>query len=284
MLQALFEEIFQIRVNIENERIDLLELGAKPEEVVYLLVCVNKKWGVNLENFLGEFPITYKYWRIMSMRRIIIIDDPITDLTLINRNVNTMYEINDDFTVSKIDMKKYIYISYDTHADMCAKVICKYIKSVEFINIVIKEPNANGHIKKLIRALDFAYKIEADVIHMSVGTNSILYAREMHKCIKELAKKMLIVAAKANNNKRTFPADFREVCCCRAGEQKEIQALKNKTFAVYPVHMIRGKNKEVLFTPATNSFAAAYFTAMYCSENWNNKTLHKNNNYTEGKK
>lgn len=200
------------------------------------------------------------------MKRVVIIDDVITDKR-IRESTDMIWEVNENFHIVEYNKEASNNLDLDTHADICAKIIKKYCTDVRFINIVVKEPYINGHIKRFIKALEFAYQLEADVIHMSIGTNNYFYAFQIYKNIKKLAVKFKIVAAKANNNKKTFPADFKIVCGCRAGINRELEDLGDNNYAVRSTHLLRAKDKGLFYTSYSNSYAAAYYTALYCLEN-----------------
>lgn len=76
---------------------------------------------------------------------------------------------------------------------------------------------------------------------------------------------MHLVAAKANNGKKTFPADFLEVTGCRINAGDEIQRLPKNNYALPGAHLIRGKDGIPFYTSSSNSFSAAYYTGLYCS-------------------
>lgn len=59
MLEKLFDKILNIKITTYNQQTDILDMGASPEDVVYLLVNINKIWGVDIDRFIGDFPITY---------------------------------------------------------------------------------------------------------------------------------------------------------------------------------------------------------------------------------
>ena len=201
------------------------------------------------------------------MRKVVLIDDVITDTKIIEQYTDMIWEIDENLQVIKCNRETFKNISFETHADICAKIIKKYCKDVRFVNIVVKEPFINGHIKKFIKALDFASQLDADVIHMSIGTNSYLHAFKIYKSIKRLASKVKIVAAKSNSNKRTFPADFKIVSGCRAGNNKEIEKTGENNYALLSTHLLRAKDNTLFYTDYCNSYAAAYYTALYCCEN-----------------
>lgn len=59
MLDTLFEKILHIKITDYNKQSDILDLGATPEEVVYLLFNINEIWGIAIDRYIGDFPITY---------------------------------------------------------------------------------------------------------------------------------------------------------------------------------------------------------------------------------
>ena len=60
-LEKLFYTFLNIKVNSYNKNIDVLELNATPEEVVYLLVYLRDNWGLNIDDYYGNFSITFNY-------------------------------------------------------------------------------------------------------------------------------------------------------------------------------------------------------------------------------
>lgn len=199
------------------------------------------------------------------MKRIVIIDDMFRDIDLINSHTEKVYEVTDNYEVVEKEMEVIEQTPFYSHADICAKIIKKYCGNVKFINIVIKESFQNGNVKKLIKAIEYSGLLHADVVHMSVGTTHHYHVYRMHKAIKKLSRQTKIVAAHANNGKKTFPADFVEVAGCKSSPNTQIQNLKKNNYALSGVHLIRVKDAKLIYTTASNSFAAAYYTGLYCS-------------------
>lgn len=194
------------------------------------------------------------------MKKVALIDDAITSKKIIENNICNSFYINDNLDVEKHNNK---ISDTDTHSDTCAKIICKYAPDTEIYNIIVKDSNGYGDIFKLIKALKFASELDVDIIHMSIGTVYKYYKRRLHKAVKEASKKSILVAAKSNSGDTTYPADFKEVVCCVAinrEDDKFDQQINGK-------HMIRANNGKIIFSPNTNSFAAAYYTALLCCTN-----------------
>lgn len=202
----------------------------------------------------------------MSMKLVVIIDDMLHDSEIIKNHTEAIYLGNENQAFYKKNIDEIDMLPYLTHADICAKVMRKYCADIRLINIVIKETFENGNISDLINALYFAENLNADVVHMSVGTNERFYINHMHRAIKQLASKTKVVAARANNGRKTFPADFPEVIGCRISSGKDIQYLGKNNYALPGSHLIRAHNNDLFYTKASNSFAAAYYTGLYCSD------------------
>ena len=58
-LEQLFHSFLNIKINSHNRDIDVLKLNAMSEEVIYLLVYLRDNIGLNLNDFYGDFPITF---------------------------------------------------------------------------------------------------------------------------------------------------------------------------------------------------------------------------------
>lgn len=192
------------------------------------------------------------------MNKVALLDDAITSKKLIEKNVCGSFYINDQLGVEKYDNQ---ITDTDTHSDFCAKIICKYAPNTEIYNIIVKDTDNYGDILKLIAAIDFAAGLNVDIIHMSLGTVYKYYIRRLHKAVKKASSKCILVAARSNSGEITYPADFKEVICCVAEGRDDIGFDRR----VNGKHMIRANNSQVTFSPNSNSFAAAYYTALLCS-------------------
>lgn len=194
------------------------------------------------------------------MKKVALLDDAITSNKIIENNICSSYYVNDELSVEEYANK---ISDTDTHSDTCAKIICKYAPDTEIYNIIVKDTDEYGDIFKLIAAIDFAAGLDVDIIHMSIGTVFRYYIRRLHKAVKEASKKSILVAARSNSGETTYPADFKEVVSCVA-EGKDDARFNQK---VNGKHIIRANNGKITVSPNTNSFAAAYYTALLCRNN-----------------
>lgn len=189
--------------------------------------------------------------------KIVIIDDTITSKKVLEKT-HEIYEITDTLDCKKLTVRCED-ISFDSHSDICCKIIMKKINQVEFVNIVFREINQHGRVDKFVKALEVANKFETDIIHLSVGTNLPIMLFRMYRIVRKLTKKCIVVAATSNNGKVTFPAVFPRVRLCKASslqEEKETKKIK----MIYGEQIIRNNYGFFMSIPNDNSFAAAEYT------------------------
>ena len=187
--------------------------------------------------------------------RVVIIDDNITSPVVLKKTVE-MYRITESREdLVSIDLSEEP--TFDTHSDICCKIIMKNFKDIEFINIIIKEPNRSGRIDYLVRALLLANQRHPDIVHMSVGTTTYNMVISLFKAVRKLVKKSVVIAATSNDGKLTFPACFPKVFSCRAAVNDR---MKGRKVAINAEQFIRNNYGSIMKIPNDNSFAAAVFS------------------------
>ena len=154
----------------------------------------------------------------------------------------------------------------ENHADKCMKIITKYANTKDEIclhNIVVKNSDL-GNINDFVYALKFIPNLSLDFLCMSIGTTQKMCLFKMYRYIIKIAKSgTIIVAAKANSNKKTYPACFKNVIsCCASRESSHLVEKSNGDYILNGVHLIRDKDRKLYFTSNSNSFATAYMVAL----------------------
>ena len=198
--------------------------------------------------------------------RIAIIDDEascsnpeirISNINILERN-----------SILPVDSKD-TFVNCDSHADKCIKIIQKYLikkNGTEFINIVIKDCGT-GRVDYFLRALEIVSLLDVDFLCLSLGTIYHVKIKRMHKLIKKIAKKgVVIVCAISNTGKKTYPACFKEVIKCRANNSIPTVIKQKTLFELRGSHIIRDNNNKVYMTTNSNSFAAAYMVALLAND------------------
>ena len=85
----------------------------------------------------------------------------------------------------------------------------KVLFDVDLFVIKVFDKDLNTSANKLTAGLEYCCEIDCDIVQVSLGT---LYANpSMHKAIKELSQKALIVSAFDNKNGLSYPASYEEV-------------------------------------------------------------------------
>lgn len=199
--------------------------------------------------------------------KIIIIDDKINSCELL-KHTEKIYLVNENNKVNEID--KYCGVDHlvDSHSDTCGKIILKYCPKIQIINIVIKDMH-NGRIDKFLKGIEYASRIEGDIVNISLGVTDDRYAKKIHDYIRKLRKSNKeIVCAYSNNKVRTYPASFKEVIGCMA-EKMDNNIVKSKiinelgkVICVNANHIIRNNTGEIVMTGGKNSYATAYMTSL----------------------
>ena len=189
--------------------------------------------------------------------KVIIIDDRIGNKDIL-AHVENIY-IVDDHQMKESEIKENGRLS---HSDICAKIILEYIPNVSIINFVVKGTWINGTIEDFLIALEYCRHIDADVVNISVGTTDNNMIDQMSEKIANITMSKLVVAAKSNNLKRTYPSSFENVIECYYYKQKMIaNCLK---FSLENIKDVRVKNDdgELCLLPLCNSYLTAHVSGL----------------------
>ena len=194
--------------------------------------------------------------------KIALIDDAITSKIILNTQTQQLF-IDDKYRLSSLNISDSVNNTSDTHADICSKIIRKYLPNCSLLNIVVKDHNTLGDFYKLLTALEYLQYLDIDIINLSIGFTSRLYALKLYPIIKKLINRnIIIVAAHSNNDSITYPASFKNVIGCKALSSVQKNHLKKSIFYASGSHMIRLNSGKPYITPNVNSYATAYITSL----------------------
>ena len=151
------------------------------------------------------------------------------------------------------------------HGIIIANIINEICPNVLFYDINILNEKLECDARLLLKALERTLEIKPDIIHMSLGTTKLKWYWPLKKLIKKiLAEKIIIVSAKNNNNKLSFPADFKDVIKVRANHNKSPKKLIYFSRGVWyapPQDIFSDKYTNM----QGNSISAAYITGLIAS-------------------
>lgn len=200
--------------------------------------------------------------------KIIIIDDRIGDKTLFD-NIEKTYVIEDNQIKESIVYQNNIM----SHSDICAKIILKYHPEVKFINIVVKRNWEDGKVDDFILALDFCRYIDADLVNISLGTTQRKKINKMKKIVKNITKSKIVIAAKSNDMKRTYPAMFNNVIECYYEKQKKfVNGCEIGNECLKSEYYIRDNQGLLCILPLCNSYLTAHISGIVFRELITNNT------------
>lgn len=207
----------------------------------------------------------------MKKKTVVILDDNISSPKVLKHTILQL-KVNEDLSTDVIKETIDEGVSdnesnrFDTHADMCAKIILKYADNPpDLINIIVKDA-ADGQCNAFLRGLDICAYLNIDLVNISIGimNPSVLEKYMLHRCIKKITKNGTgVIAAYSNELKMTWPAGFDEVVGC-VSLSRSNKKFKN-CFAAEGRHYIRDNNGAIMLTSDSNSFATAYITGLKCN-------------------
>ena len=141
--------------------------------------------------------------------KVIIIDDSLGAEDL-KKNISQTYRIEN----GQIKEDVFLPNNKDSHADICAKIIKRHVPEVQIINIIVKNNWQNGCVEDFLKGLEFCQLLDADLINISVGTTEKKNILQMRRVVRLLTDNKVIVAAKSNDMKKTYPSSFKNVIEC----------------------------------------------------------------------
>ena len=142
---------------------------------------------------------------------VVIIDSGInTQIADLNDFVqaSTGFEVNKNgYIVEKPD--KLVENNHGTAISLIIKYVCRHVKFIS-INILNQKLKTDNRI--LVYALKRVLELQADIIHLSLGTTRWLNRFAIERIIKEAIRKNIVIVASAHNNGRvSYPAHSRRV-------------------------------------------------------------------------
>lgn len=156
----------------------------------------------------------------ITMKRIAIIDNGISDIELLSDMKIEHYEIADDnrFVI------RYKKVNAITHGTICASIMAKIEPNFDLVDVCIFDHEGETNINRLLLALNWCLVNDIDIIHMSLGTvNYYDYETLNGIIVKLLEKNTIIVSAFHNLNIKSFPASCQGVFGVRQDECKELK-------------------------------------------------------------
>lgn len=196
----------------------------------------------------------------MSRIKVAIIDDGI-NCDFLDNNI--------DVTHIDICNKKETYENRDTmivpsHGTIVAGFILKNFSDIILTDIKVLDHFAEGKIEDLISALEKCFKLDVDIIHMSIGTTSDNKINLLQTVTNKLSKQgKLIIASSNNNDIITYPASFSNVIGIKKGGRtiKVLNSVLNINYKIHSDERLNLINFSNSIGCNSNSFVSAAFTS-----------------------
>lgn len=163
-----------------------------------------------------------------------------------------------------------------SHGAACYTVFRNHVQEpYMLISIkVLDRRNRNGHIKDMLKALEWCGANDIHLIHMSIGTRQSADMPPLYQAVRRLSTQgIIMVAACSNRNTLTFPACFPLVIGVRHHDDKVLtnsfvfldDAYDNINVmtCASDITLSHGNNQAIVFY-AGNSLAAPIVTARVC--------------------
>ncbi len=200
--------------------------------------------------------------------RIAIIDDGVNPEYIANNAVVLSVKVDDD--------RQVVQTVYDSdrpisHGTICAMIIDKYCRDVNLVSIkVLDEKTDRGELYRLINAIDWCSQNDIQIINLSLGSTYPKDFKFIKKAVKRAIKNNItIVAATANRNEKAYPACMKKVIGVRKKEALPFEQTGRQSgidVEEQSVHLLNLPDGNSFMTPPSNSFAAAYVTALTVNE------------------
>ncbi|BDU49448.1 S8 family serine peptidase [Haliovirga abyssi] len=115
--------------------------------------------------------------------------------------------------IKSINVTESVQKDENGHSTAIYKILERYLNEEdEIINIKILNKDLKGSSFELLKALNLLKNEKVDIIGLSLGTTTYKHVYGMHKAINYLIKQnIVVVAAKNNSGKISFPAEFDKV-------------------------------------------------------------------------
>ena len=205
---------------------------------------------------------------------IAILDDGVNTFAL-NQHLNYIktYVVWNNFVLPKTSEIEI------THGTICANFIASLLHRVRIISIKVKDYKKKGHICNLIRALNYCYRRDVDLINISIGSTDSIDQIFLEKSIKQLVEKgTVVVAAVSNSGDATYPANLPGVIAVKH-VVNNICTITYQTKS-YNIHLklptkIRLSGKDI-YLKKTNSYYTAETTRIIADFMISNKSKNIN--------
>lgn len=140
------------------------------------------------------------------------------------------------------------------HGTKIAKCILGYVPNVELLSIQVTDAELRVGADLLAAGIELAYKANASIIHVSMGTSNMgraLLLRDI--CVAARENGSLVVASAHPKGERTYPADIPEVV--GVSSNQECRSLFHFPKDIYPKKQWKGFSNKFL--------APAYMGSVY---------------------
>lgn len=213
------------------------------------------------------------YLRMNSKIRVAIIDDGVNQKLIKNIKFDNSYCVKN----GKVEIDKSNYNNQLTHGTICAAIISKYNINIDIVSIKILNKSKVGNVDDLSIALNWCANNNINFINISLGSIQIYdYFKLKDSIFKCLDKKIMIIAAKNNNNCFTIPACINGVIGVEKLQKHSLFKIKciikNQFYSGIDFHakgnhkITLSNNKKVMLR-SYNSYACAYATAKIILKN-----------------
>lgn len=208
------------------------------------------------------------------------------DFCIIDDGVNEHPDLNE----SRIDHYRYYCVekqvgpechlddTYDrlylSHGTICTLIITSRIKDLRIASVrILDRVKRTASVESLKTALEWAYQKRIPVVHLSIGSTDLCDCFVLERVIRKMVdRQQIIIAAQSNSGKYTVPANMAGVISVKHNPnigENAVQRCEEDGFAE-PILLANGRqlvpmsNKVRVYTPASNSYAAAVVTAKVC--------------------
>ncbi|MDR2888348.1 MAG: S8 family serine peptidase [Lachnospiraceae bacterium] len=175
-------------------------------------------------------------------------------------------EIDQESMIANRKNKNELWCS---HGTWCAAIISKYAPEALFTSIKVIDLEGLGKKEQLIAALRWCLDHQVGLINLSIGSTQWLDFDQLRPIVAELCRSgCVIVAAYNNQNIYTIPASMECVVGVQgapmfSAEDYHVVEGRFECFIVAPdKHEVTNFCNKVLTSPAGNSYATPYITAM----------------------
>lgn len=154
------------------------------------------------------------------------------------------------------------------HGTLCASVILKECKDVEFYIIKIMNKYGVTNLETLEYALEYLQKETIDIISLSLSIVEGTYSKKIKSlCNYYREKGVIIVCSFSNKKKNSYPASFKSVIGVRGFILENEEAIWERKscreiIVDYNPHLYMGLDGEYVLYGKSNSYACAKMTGI----------------------